>query len=67
MSIRTKWNYEKILAKCIEIHGDKYDYSGFTFYENLWQKINVFCKIHNKPFETFLSNHIKKILFYLLL
>lgn len=60
MVTRTKWNYNSILEKLIEIHGDKYDYSNFIHYENLWQQIEVKCKIHNIKFTPYLSNHLKK-------
>ena len=60
MSTRIKWNYDLVLEKLNEIHGDKYDYSKFTHYENLWQQIEVKCKIHDIIFTPYLSNHIKK-------
>ena len=54
-----KWNLESIKIKLLEIHGDKYDYSNFIEYKNLWQEIDIVCKIHG-PFTQCVSNHLKK-------
>lgn len=55
-----KWNLTLVKEELIKIHGDKYDYSHFTEYRNLWQEIKVHCNTCNKPFTPFLNNHLKK-------
>jgi hypothetical protein len=45
------------IEKCVEIHGDTYDYSKtiFTRYSN---RINILCRIHGE-YTTWASNHIQ--------
>jgi len=55
-----KWSLETVKTELIKIHGEKYIYDKFTHYENLWQKIEVFCTVCKLPFEPYINNHLKK-------
>lgn len=51
-----KLQWEDVLKRCIEIHGEKYDYSKFK-YTNYQTKSTIICKIHGE-FEQHLNNHL---------
>jgi very-short-patch-repair endonuclease len=48
---------EEFVNECIEIYGDKYDYS-LTEYKGSDKKINIICKLHNNKFFQVASIHI---------
>ena len=50
---------KEFIDKCIEIHGDKYDYS-LVEYKNNHEKILVICKVHGK-FEVIPAHHKKGV------
>lgn len=41
------YTQEQALAKCIEVHGDRYDYPNLN-YKNRNEKINIVCKKHGE-------------------
>jgi len=51
--------HEEALAKCIEVHGDNYDYSKYT-YTNSYTKSTIICKIHGE-FEQTSNAHSKGV------
>jgi glutaredoxin len=54
---RNKSNLEMAKAKASEIHKNKYDYSLFTEYINVKQKIRIICPEHGEFFQK-LNNHL---------
>lgn len=51
-------NIQDVINECINIHGDKYDYSLITEYKNDRIKYPIICKEHGVFYQTF-NNHIK--------
>jgi hypothetical protein len=50
-----KLNTISFIEKCVNIHGDKYDYSGVRYINEL-EKINIICMIHGE-FSQRAKNH----------
>src|SRR5688572_9217344 len=48
----------QFVAKAIEIHEDKYDYSQVEYIRSN-QKVNIICKYHNKIFKQLPTVHIR--------
>lgn len=50
--------YDLFVARAKEIHGDKYGYFSDQVYKNNLTKFPVFCKKHDKIFQTSYSLHV---------
>jgi len=53
-----KHTKDEIIAKCIEAHGDRYDYS-LVEWKGTRKKITIVCKLHG-PFEQEFGNHVRQ-------
>lgn len=51
-------NQDDVINKCIEVHGDRFDYSKFN-YIKMKTKSTIICKKHGE-FETTPDNHIRR-------
>lgn len=52
-----RYTQETFLAKCFDVHGDKYDYSLVEF-KSTNLNIKIICKVHNYVFEQNAGSHI---------
>lgn len=59
-SASKKLNFQTIIQRAIEVHGDKYDYSRLELeeYESIYQKGTIICPIHGS-FKQSLNCHIQ--------
>lgn len=55
---KKKYSLEQIKEIFIKIHGDKYDYSLFTEYQNTKKYIDIICKKHKKIFHQQIAMHM---------
>lgn len=55
---KTKTSKENFIQRCIETHGNKYDYSK-SIYKGSNKKIEIICKVHNNSFYQRVGDHIR--------
>lgn len=55
--LKLRLSQEEFIEKCVNIHGDKYDYTN-TIYVKGKDKVNVLCLTCKKEFELIASDHL---------
>ena len=57
-SERSRIPLGKLLVAAIDLHGDKYDYTLISNYQNTQLPVPIRCKKHNRVFNTSMNAHI---------